>query len=354
MKEALISYIADDGIVHGLDFTTEAKYGFIQAFEEKILTPRRMDYRFQFTGPTGANGVEAALKLARLHTGRNGLFAFKRGYHGLSLGALAATYNPFFRRAAGTLLEEVQFFEYNSECVMDALAQAGPKPAAVILEAIQGEGGVYPADAAWLRALAKAAKDAGVLLIVDDIQAGCGRSGDFFSFEFASIQPDIIVLSKSISGFGQPMTLVLNRPSVDDTWGPAQHTGTFRGNNLAFITARVAVDKFWSDNSLSEEVFIKGEKVREALSRIPGTFVRGRGLFNGLVFENPALAAKAASICFERGLLIETAGMDDEVLKIMPSLTIPEQSLAEGLSIVKEAALSALEKEGSQAKAKIG
>src|SRR5581483_5688821 len=208
---------AGDGQTHGLDLHTSAKQHFLQQFTSRILEPRGLDYRVQFTGPTGANAVEAALKIVRKATGRSGIFAFMGGYHGHSLGALAATANLMHRGSAGTELGGVSFMPFPAGAMremdtlgyMRAILEDGhsgiEKPAAGIVETVQAEGGVNVASVDWRQGLRSLCTEFGILLIVDEIQTGCGRTGPFFSFARAEIVPDVVMLSKSISGYGLPM-----------------------------------------------------------------------------------------------------------------------------------------------------
>lgn len=352
LKRALLDYIEHDGINNSLDMATVVKQDFIDCFVDSILEPRGMgDFRLQFTGPTGTNAVEAAIKLARLATGRSDVISFHNGFHGVSLGALAATSNPYFREVAGVELRHVDFIDYDQgdeaaalatldEQFAASVAQHG-EPAAVIVECIQGEGGVNEARNGWLRRLRELTHEHGTLLIVDDIQAGCGRSGSFFSFEPAGITPDIITLSKSISGFGSPMSLVLIN-SAYDIWKPAQHNGTFRGNNHAFVTATEAIKTYWQNDTLMHDVARKAAMIRQSLEEIVQRHpdlelsIRGRGFLQGLVFVDPARAAMTSKSAFSHGLIIERAGRDDEVVKCMPALTIDDDTLRRGLSIIAE------------------
>ena len=272
MKQALLDHIMRDGIAHGLDLFTPAKRKFLEDFESLILEPRGLDYRVQFTGPTGANAVEAALKLARKVTGRTNVIAFTNGFHGVTMGALAATGNKFHRMGPAIPLNGVSRLPYDgylgkdvdtAEVLERMLADPSSgldAPAAILLETVQGEGGLNAASPSWLRRMARLAERHGALLIVDDIQAGCGRTGTFFSFEGTGIVPDLVVLSKSLSGFGLPMALLLIRPQ-HDIWRPAEHNGTFRGNTHAFVTAQVALRKFWSDDAFAPRIAAKAAHV---------------------------------------------------------------------------------------------
>ncbi|MCL2514619.1 MAG: diaminobutyrate--2-oxoglutarate transaminase [Microbacteriaceae bacterium] len=353
-KGAIMDYLARDGIVHALDLATHAKREFIETFRDLVLTPRGLRYKLQFTGPTGANAAEAAIKVARQATGRNTVIAFTHGYHGLSLGALATTAAQKYRLAAGTPLAGAAFAAYEGyygpgvdTIAMLARQLSDPSsgvdlPAAIIVECIQGEGGVNAASPEWLRRLAELATAHGIPLIVDDIQAGCGRSGDFFSFEESGIRPDIVLLSKSLSGYGLPMSLVLLRPELD-VWSPGGHTGTFRGNNLAFVGATAALRSYWSDDAFGAEVRRKGALLRQRLEAIAARHperleVRGRGLFQGLAsLTDPDFGARVSQAAFAAGVVIETAGSYDEVVKFLPALTIDDADLLRGVDVVEGA-----------------
>lgn len=353
-KRALLDYIERDGIVHALDLATPAKREFIETFRDLVMIPRGLRYKLQFTGPTGTNAAEAAIKVARLVTGRTNVVAFTHGYHGLSMGALAATAARQYRAAAGMPLSGVTFapFEGYFGPDVDTIALlakqlADPssgldRPAAFLVEAIQGEGGVNIASSEWLRRLFDLAAEHEILVIVDDIQAGCGRSGDFFSFEEAGVVPDIVLLSKSLSGYGLPMSLVLLRPELD-VWEPGGHTGTFRGNNLAFVGATAALRTYWTDASFGLEVRRKGELLRDRLTEIvarhPGELeTRGRGLFQGLgSLGDPDFGARVSREAFENGVVIETAGARSEVVKFLPPLTIDDETLVRALNTVEAA-----------------
>ncbi len=351
MKLALVDYILRDGVTHGLDMYTEAKADFIEAFEEIILQPRGMDYRLQFTGPTGANAVEAALKLARKVTGRRQVVAFTNGFHGVTLGALACTGNGYHRGGAGVPLEGVTRVPYDGylESGADSLAMLAQMlddpssgmtpPAAFIIETVQGEGGLNFASAEWMRELETLARKHGSLLIVDDIQAGCGRTGSFFSFEEMGISPDIVTLAKSLSGMGLPFAMVLLKPE-HDVWSPAEHNGTFRGNNHAFVTAKVALEKFWRNPDFAEAVQDKGDHLGKRLAEIArkhGYTTKGRGMFRGIDVRDGETASAICAAAFEHGVIIETSGAHDEVVKVLAPLTIKTEQLDAGLDILAEA-----------------
>jgi len=353
LKQALIDYVESDGIIHGLDMATEAKADFLQTLRDVILKPRGLDYKVQFTGPTGTNAVEAALKIARKVKGRHNIVSFTNGFHGVTAGAAAATANSHYRDAVGLPLTGVSFVPYDgymgpdtdtSEYLGQVLADGSSgvdHPAAVIVETVQGEGGVNVARFDWLRRVEAICREYDVLLIVDDIQMGCGRTGPFFSFEEAGISPDIVTLSKSLSGYGLPLSLVLMKPELD-CWQPGEHNGTFRGNNLAFVTAKAALDVYWRSDDLSTEVQRKGRLVRMKLGEMadhaPGNqlSVRGRGMVQGLDCGSGDLASDITRRAFEKGLVIETSGSEGQVVKCLSPLTISDQRLMEGLRILEE------------------
>ncbi|MFF0453041.1 diaminobutyrate--2-oxoglutarate transaminase [Nocardia africana] len=351
LKAALLDYLSRDGLIHGLDMSTVAKRDLLEAVRDLILVPRGLDYKIQFPGPTGANAVEAALKLARKITGRSTVVNFTNAFHGMTLGALAVTGNAAKRAGAGVPLPHVHPMPYDGylggadelawiERMLDDTSSGLDRPAAVIVETVQGEGGVNIAGAEWLRRLAELVAARGILLIVDDVQMGCGRTGPFFSFETAGITPDIVTLSKSIGGYGLPMALVLMKRELDQ-WAPGEHNGTFRGNNPAFVTARVALEEYWRDDRLELDTLARGERVRAGLARVAdavgGLSTRGRGLVHGLVFDDASEAGKVSRVAFEEGLLVETSGANDEVVKLLPPLTITDSELDHGLDILARA-----------------
>ena len=339
-----------NGIVHGLDKATVAKKNFLQKFHDTILVPRNLDYKVQFTGPTGTNAVETALKLARMVKRRSNIIAFTNGYHGLTMGALAVTGNDFYRDEHygarvnadsmpydGYFGPDINTIDYLRKFISDQ-SSGVDLPAAIIVETVQGEGGINIAGAEWLRQLEALCREYDILLIIDDIQMGNGRTGSFFSFEEAGIKPDMVTLSKSIGG-GLPMALVLMRPELDQ-WKPGEHTGTFRGNNLAFVAATEALN-YWDNGDFAEGVAYKGRIMEQLLGEIVGKHqeleigLRGRGMVWGLDFgARPGFAGDVSREAFKNGLVIELAGAEDNVVKFLPSLTIDEETLREGMAII--------------------
>ncbi|GAB2789036.1 diaminobutyrate--2-oxoglutarate transaminase [Streptomyces daliensis] len=354
LKRALLDYLERDGVTHGLDMSTTAKRAFLETFQRTILAPRGLDHKVMFPGPTGTNAVEAALKLARKVKGRESIVSFTNAFHGMSLGSLAVTGNAFKRAGAGIPLVHgtpMPFDDYLDGTTADfvwferLLEDQGSglnKPAAVIVETVQGEGGINVARADWLRALQDLCKRHDMLLIVDDIQMGCGRTGPFFSFEDAGIKPDIITLSKSIGGYGLPMALTLFKPELD-IWAPGEHNGTFRGNNPAFVTATAAIETYWNDAQMEKQTLARGEQVEQALRAIAEEHseavagYRGRGLAWGLEFHDKDRAGQICKRAFELGLLLEDCGPQSETVKLLPSLTITPEELDEGLRTLARA-----------------
>lgn len=359
LLKALLGYISAGGVTHSLDFHSVAKAEFLQTLNEVLLKPRKMNYKVQFPGPTGTNAVEAALKLARKVTGRSNVIAFTNAFHGMTAGSLAATTNPAKRAGAGVTLSNITFMPYegylgpdvDAFAVMSRLLAKGSgvdAPAAFLLETVQGEGGLQCASAEWMRKVAEIARSLGALLIVDDIQAGCGRTGKFFSFEGMGVTPDIICLSKSLSGFGLPLSLVLMRPELD-VWKPGEHNGTFRGNNHAFVTATAALKTFWADSAFEATLANKISHLDQRLVQL-ATRARheadlvakpcGRGFMRGLSLETGAMAQAVSQEAFRRGLIIETCGVDGQVLKLLPALTIDLEVLDRGLDILGDCLVS--------------
>jgi diaminobutyrate-2-oxoglutarate transaminase len=373
LKEALLSYLADDGITHSLDLHTAAKEKFLTALNDVILEPLGLDYVVQFTGPTGTNAVEAALKIARKITGRTNVVCFTNGFHGVSMGSLALTGNSYFRQAAGLPLQGTTAMPYDGyfgptvdtvdylERMLGDPASGIDHPAAIILETVQGEGGLTAARAAWMRRLATTCKQKGILLIVDDIQAGCGRTNSFFSFTQSGLRPDIVTLSKSLSGYGLPMSIVLIRRDCD-VWRPGEHNGTFRGNNHAFVTGATALEYYWRTPHFAAELQAKSERLDDHLNRFVQKYpdeiitLRGRGMMRGICCKEPSKVAAITAEAFARGLIIERSGPYDEVIKFLAPLTIELSELDEGMEILDSAfehVLEASSRERKQALAPV-
>ncbi len=359
IQQALLTYIQSDGLLHGMDMFTPAKREFLETLQEKILKPRGLDYRIMCCGPTGTNSVEAALKLARKVTGRSNVWAFMGCFHGMTLGSLALTTEAYARDASGVLLGNCthipapyMFPDFDvigyMQRLLDDDHSGVAKPAALVMETVQAEGGIYPFTPAFLAACRRFCDENDILLIVDDIQAGCGRTGTFFSFERGGIQPDMVTLSKSIGGIGLPMALLLIRPDKD-IWKPAEHNGTFRGNQLAFVAGKAAIEYFL-DHKLDEQVVKKGKIVEdfirnEILPLDNRLTYRGIGLMWGIdctALGGDSFSESVVEGCFKRNLILERAGRGSSVVKLMPPLVIDEELLMQGLRIVKESFVEAL------------
>jgi len=351
ISKALIEYLQHDGIVHGLDKATVAKKKFLQKLNDTIFIPRNMEYKVQFTGPTGTNAVETALKLARMVKGRSNIIAFTNAYHGLSMGSLAVTGNSFYRDESYGVRANSAFIPFDGYMGpgFDSMAylrrlltdqsSGVDLPAAIIVETVQGEGGINVARDEWLQELEGICREFDILLIIDDIQMGNGRTGTFFSFERSGIMPDMVTVSKSI-GTGLPMALLLMRPELDQ-WKPGEHTGTFRGNNLAFVAASKALE-YWDTPDFAEGIVYKGSIFESGLRAIIDKYpdikaeLRGVGMVWGIDFADEGFASSVSEEAFKRNLIIETAGANGQVLKFLAALTIEESLIEEGLKIIDE------------------
>lgn len=353
IKPKLIEYLQSDGIMHALDMYTVPKREFIDCMEQRVLKPRNLDYKIIFPGPTGTNAIEAALKLARKATGRSQVFALMGCFHGMTLGALALTTDKGARKGAGVKLHDVTHvpapymypgldtIKYMENLITDDHSGA-ELPAALVIETVQAEGGIHPFEVKWLQDVRKFCTDNGILLIVDDIQVGCARTGTFFSFERAGIVPDMVVLSKSIGGYGLPLAIVLTKAEID-CFTPGEHNGTFRGNQLAFVAAKAGLE-YMLDNKVEEQSRNKGEIIKnfiekEILPLDSRLKYRGIGMVWGIEFEDidPAVSERVTVKAFEHNLIAECAGRKNSVVKIMPPLVIEEDVLLEGMNNLKTA-----------------
>lgn len=354
IKAKVMSYLEADAIAHGLDLHTSAKEKFLSKFSEALLIPKDLDYRIQFCGSTGTNAVEAALKLARKIKKRAGIFSFMGAYHGMTLGSLSISGNLEIRCGSIGISNHVTFMPYPYgfmesfdtikfiDSVLTDVNSGIEKPAAIIFETVQAEGGIVVAPIEWMQKLRELCDKHDIILICDDIQVGCGRTGPFFSFERANIVPDLVVLSKSISGYGFPMSLLLIKPELD-IWEPGEHTGTFRGNQLAFVGGTAALE-YREITNLEHDVkvkehFLKNFLIDKIAAIDEKINIRGIGMIWGIDLANfggGSLAKKITSRCFELGLIIERVGRDNTVIKILPPLTIEMSVLEKGCSIIQQ------------------
>jgi diaminobutyrate-2-oxoglutarate transaminase len=353
LQAVAIEHLRAGRLTHSLDTWTPEKRTFLAAIRERILVPRGLDMVVQCVGPTGATAVEAALRLAGRVTGRRGVVAYAGGFHGMTDRAAAVSgslrprpeapeagcvFLPYVGRATPAELDRL------AGALAAALGTpvAGQRPGALIIEAVQAEGGARPFDPGYLAAVRRLCTEHGVVVIADEIQAGVGRTGPFFSFEGSELAPDIICLSKSLSGLGLPLAVNLLRRGLD-VWAPGEFSGTFRGNNLAFATAAAMIQRYWSGAALAEATERRGKLLRDGLVALarelgrPDDAVSGRGLIWGLSTGDGGLAGAIADAAFERRLLVETCGAGGGTVKLLPPLTVGGElgdELGEGLDDV--------------------
>lgn len=355
-------------LTHGLDFPTEIRDEFTSAQLSMLPVEMQGRTRIGFCGPTGANAVEAALKLCKTATGRSEIVAFQGGYHGGSHGAMAVSGLVAQKERVANQMPGVHFFpfpyalrsplggdpdtlgarcaEYLERSLRDPIGGV-PLPAGVILEVIQGEGGVIPASTSFLRGVRNATRELGVPLIVDEIQCGCGRSGSWFAFEEHGITPDVILVSKALGGAGMPVAVIMYDESLD-AWSAGAHTGTFRGNQAGFAAGLAALRVIQRDGIL-ENVRELGAVALARLQEMAEEFeivaeARGAGLMLGLEVADPVsgepdplVATVVQRAALERGLIIELGGREDAVLRMLPALNLSRETLDQALGILREA-----------------
>lgn len=378
--DAIQRVLADELPLHTLDLTTPVKDQFVQDLFGLLPEGLRGEAKIQFCGPTGTDAVEAALKLVRTVTGRSTVLAFQGAYHGMTQGALSLMGSLGPKKPLGALLNNgVQFlpYPYDYRCPFGLGGEAGVRanlhylenllndpeagvalPAAVIVEVVQGEGGVIPADIEWLRGLRRITEQAGVALIVDEIQSGFARTGKMFAFEHAGIVPDVVTLSKAIGG-SLPLAVMVYRDWLDQ-WSPGAHAGTFRGNQMA-MAAGSAVMKYLVEHRLCEHAETMGQRLRGHLQRLQQDYpqlgdIRGRGLMLGVELVDPAgkrdtqghppacrsLAPKVQRECLRRGLILELGGRHGAVVRFLPPLIISAEQIDEVAARFAEAVAAAV------------
>ncbi|WP_419735754.1 diaminobutyrate--2-oxoglutarate transaminase family protein [Pseudomonas sp. COR18] len=371
VKAAVMEFLAGDHLQQGLDLATPAKYAFVQELFSLLPDTMRNTSKILFCGPTGSDAVEAAIKLARHYTRRSALMAFQGGYHGMTAGALSAMGNLRPKSNHGIVAQDTHFlpFPYRFRCPFGTSGEhteqlsidyirnvlcdpegGVTKPAAVIVEVVQGEGGCIPASANWLRELRAITLEQEILLIIDEVQTGLGRTGTTFALEQAGIVPDILVLSKAIGG-GYPLSVIVYAEHLD-TWGPGTHAGTFRGNQLAMV-AGAATMRHIRENRLEANASAMGQILENGLKQIAQRHdfigdVRGRGLMLGVEITRPGVGGRAGPgdgqrareiklNCFENGLVIETGGRHGAVLRLLPPLNITEADIGQVLERFEQA-----------------
>ena len=349
---AAIDYLQRGGIVHPLDINTEAKRRFLDSLGRIVLVPRNLPHRVQFTGPTGTNSVEAALKLAYLVTSRERVICFENAFHGVTMASLIVGDIPDVKRGAvrGESFAMRYPFATTEESAQETIRQIEQDlercdehslPGAVITEIVQGEGGLDIAHPAFLSGIERLCRKYEMLLIVDEVQSGCGRTGRFFAFENRIQSPDIVCLAKSISGLGLPLGIVLLKPELD-VWQPGQHNGTFRSNALSLVAGAASLEK-WSNRDFLSAIETNADLLSDRLRRIGKALsipVVGEGLMQGLRFEVANEAAWNQCELYRRGVVIERCGPEHRVLKCFPALNIPHEDLDEALSLIADTAQS--------------
>ncbi|MBP5685330.1 MAG: diaminobutyrate--2-oxoglutarate transaminase family protein [Candidatus Methanomethylophilaceae archaeon] len=370
VSQAMIELIQSGASLHMLDLVTPMKDEFVQALFSIVPKELAEKAKVQFCSPSGSDATEAAIKLCKTATGRSTIIAFSGGYHGMSHGAMALTGNLNAKSKVPNIMPGVQFmpYPYSYRCPMGLGGEAGSKacinyferllkdpesgvikPAAVILEAIQGEGGVIPAPVEFLQAVRRITKELDIPLICDEIQCGMGRSGKVFAFEHAGIVPDVILISKAVGG-GQPMSVVVYDKKLD-AWTAGAHAGTFRGNQLAMAAGKIVIERI-SKPGFLDEVTRKGNRMKEGLLKLQKEVsiigdVRGTGLMLGIEFINPNgpkdimgtpmpdgdITARVQRMCLENGLIMEKGGRFGSVMRCLCALTITDEEIDQALAI---------------------
>ncbi|KJK50563.1 2,4-diaminobutyrate 4-aminotransferase [Streptomyces sp. NRRL F-4428] len=357
--EAVRGVLDSGAPLHVLDLATPVKDAFTTELFANLPPALAADARIQFCGPAGTDAVEAALKLVRTATGRPGLLAFTGAYHGMTASALEASggaaegrvtrlpYPQDFRCPFGVGGPEgAELAARWTENLLDDPKGGVPLPAGLIVEPVQGEGGVHPAPDGWLRRMREITASRGIPLIADEVQTGVGRTGAFWGVDHAGVVPDVMVLSKAIGG-SLPLAVIVYRSGLD-VWAPGAHAGTFRGNQLA-MAAGTATLAFVRENRLAERAAVLGDRMTAALRGLAAGHpcigdVRGRGLMIGLELVDPdtqaaapALAAAVRQECLERGLIVELGGRHSAVVRLMPPLTLTDEQAAAVLDRLADA-----------------
>lgn len=370
VNRKMVELIESLSPLHTLDLTTPVKDKFVETIHSILPFGMAENVKIQFCSPSGTDATDAAIKLCKIATGRSSVIAFSGGYHGMGHGAMAVTGNCYAKSQVPNLMPGVQFmpYPYSYRCPMGLGGEAGTKacgayferllkdpesgvskPSCVIIEPIQGEGGVVPAPVEFLQTVRRVTAELDIPLICDEIQCGMGRSGKVFAFEYAGIVPDVILSSKAIGGT-QPMSVVIYNKKLD-VWGPGTHAGTFRGNQLAMAAGTVVMEKIREPEFLNE-VVRKGGIFKERLLSLQKECpiigdVRGKGLMLGIEFVDPngekdlmghpqesgKICAQVQRGCFEKGLVMEKGGRNGSVMRCLTALNIPDEDLEKGIEI---------------------
>ena len=377
VNQAMVEMLTSDAPLHTLDLMTPVKDTFVQTLISLLPPGLKENAKVQFCSPSGTDATDAAIKLCKTATGRRTVIAFHGGYHGMGHGALALTGNLGAKEKVASLMPDVHFFPYpySYRCPFGLGGEMGVKacceyfertlkdpesgivkPAAVILEPIQGEGGVIPAPVEFLQTVRRVTEELDIPMIVDEIQCGVGRSGKFFAFEYADIVPDVILVSKAIGGT-QPMSVVVYNKKLDK-WTPGAHAGTFRGNQLAMKAGTVVMNRVSKPEFLAE-VVEKGAMIRGRVNALKEKVsiigdVRGKGLMFGCEFIDPRgakdslgsfpgsgeIAAKVQHMCFENHLVMERGGRNGAVMRCLCALNVTEEDVNIMLDTFEKVVLS--------------
>ncbi|WP_407315347.1 diaminobutyrate--2-oxoglutarate transaminase family protein [Pseudomonas sp. nanlin1] len=373
VMERVAAFLTSGHLLQALDIPTVSRHEFLKRLVNLFAPSMRDNLKVQFCGPSGSDAVEAALKLCKIATGRNSVIAFHGAYHGMTLGSLSLMGNLKPKQALGGFSAETHFmpFPQANRCPFGLGGEAGidanlhylnhvlsdpesgiRKPAMLIVEGIQGEGGCNPAPARWLQGLREITRAHDIPLVLDEIQTGLGRTGDMFAFEHAGIEPDVVLMSKAIGG-GFPLSVMAYHKRYDQ-WAAGAHAGTFRGNQIAMVAGAATID-YLLEHDVLQAVRDKGrfllERLREVLGRHPCVGeIRGRGLMVGIEIVDPARSSPCAKAlpaldgalaqsvkvrCFDKGLLIENGGRDGAVLRLLPALTITLEQLASAVDLIQ-------------------
>ena len=376
VNKAMVELITSDAPLHTLDLTTPVKDEFVETILRHLPSELGNNAKIQFCSPSGTDATDAAIKLCKTATGRTSVISFAGGYHGMGQGPLACMGNLHAKSTVNGLMPDVHSFPYpyayrdpfglggdaglKAACNFFERTLKDPesgitKPACVILEPIQGEGGVIPAPVEFLQTVRRVTKELGIPLIVDEIQCGMGRSGKLFAFEYADIVPDVLLLSKAIGG-SQPMAVVVYKKELDK-WTAGAHAGTFRGNQLAMKAGTITLNRVSQPDFLAD-VVRKGDLIRANLRDLQKRVsiigdVRGKGLMVGTEFVDPKgqkdcigslpasgeIAGAVQKLCFENGLIVEKGGRNGAVMRCLCALNITNEDLGKAWKIFEKCVL---------------
>ncbi|MFC6873207.1 aspartate aminotransferase family protein [Halobellus marinus] len=353
-----------DAVAHTIDFPTEARLEFIDALDSIAPGTLPGNSRIAFGGPTGTNAIEASIKLAKYNTGRNGIVGFEDGYHGGTMGALSLSGWSSYKSDYTPLLPDVVHVPYprpqdyeTPEAALDGALEEiravvsgradglEEPPAGIWVEPIQGSGGVVVPPEGFLEGLAEMTAEHDVLLIVDEIQTGMGRTGEWFGSDHADITPDAMTVGKAVGGIGLPLSATVYREELD-TWGPSAHAGTFRGHVPAMVAGTRAIE-YIDEHDLLDRATRIGAYLQDRFGEIQEDCphlvdVRGRGLLVGAEFRDADgsplsdLVDSIQSRCLQRGLVVWTAGIEGHVLRLLPPLVLTDEQARVGMDIIQD------------------